>query len=190
MMNWLVAALIEACMKRGLAANTEPLGTKTTTGAAATPSPLSTALAASAAASAPPATLTSRLPLTAPRLVAVNCTLIWQLAPAARLKPQVLLWLKPALTLICSGEMALALELVRVKLRLVLCAPSVTLPKSQLLRLNASGASTTTGGGGGGGTTTTASPMPDTVTVSVPTFEVSVNVLLAAPTTVGLNTTL
>ena len=167
-----------ACMKRGVALMTEPVAA--TTGAAVTPMPLSVAATESAAVSADPATLTLSVPVAAPKLVAVNCTLIWQLAPAASVKPQVLLCVKPAVVVICSGDTATVFAFCRMNGRVLLCAPKVTAPKSQLLKLKASGVSAALVG---------AIPVPDTLTESVPALEFTVSVLRTVPTTTGLNTT-
>ena len=116
-MNWLVGALMLACMKRGVAEITEPgcaLGTTGTTTAAATPCPVSVTVAEYRAVSAPPATVTFSAPVAAPSVVAVYCTLIWQPVLAARVRPQLLLCVNPLVVLICRGDTANALTFCKV----------------------------------------------------------------------------
>lgn len=115
-----------------------------------------------------------KLPSTEPPVVGVNVTPTVQLAPPARLAPQLLLAIaKPALAVMLVMLTDALPPFVRVAVWAALVAPTATVPKSNSL----------------GDQLTGPDPVPERLTVCVPALSVIVSVPEAEPRTVGVNET-
>lgn len=115
-----------------------------------------------------------KVPSTEPPVVGVNVTPTVQLAPAARLAPQVLLAIaKPALAVMPAMLTDALPPFVRVAVLAALVAPTGTVPKSNSL----------------GDQLTGPEPVPERLTVCVPASSVIVRLPEAEPIAVGVKET-
>jgi hypothetical protein len=176
-MKWLVAAVSDACIARGLADISDPLDE--TTGVGTKVVPVSVALSDIAGEGGEAGALTVSMPDVLPSAVGLYSTVIVQLAPPASDAPQVLDCEKPGVTAIWSDVMGVAVVFCSVNGRGVLCPPTAVDPKSLL-----AGVSVTAPPG-----TVTATPVADKVSMTEPAFVFTVNGELCGPATVGLKVT-
>ena len=142
------------------------------------PAPVSAVLAL------PCGVVTLKLPVALPMAVGVKVMLMTQLAPAARLAPQVLVCAKPKLLVSVVTVIAVLFGLLSVAVCGRLGTPTMIEPKLTAAGLKV-GATITTGGGGAGGATA----VPLRVALTLPAEVVAETAPVGLPATVGLKLT-